>query len=325
MFNNVLKNNIDNANFFLVLGTFALAIIIPFELFLFAYAILGPIHYLSEIAWLDKKNFFLKSSSQRIFFVLMAIFVAILFFIKFYSDNFFKVEFSEKYINNYISTLTFITFCGAGILCFQSSFTKIFLLFLGVIFVASIFKNVFFYEVFCNVLLVTVIHVWLFTAIFMLNGAITSKSRYNLITFVIFLVCSFALFFIQNTHYEISNFVHNILSVKNFTSMNNSISNIFSLKQRNDLGGNNSVQSFIAFAYTYHYLNWFSKVEIIKWHKLPKHKMMAVLGFYLVILIFYGIDYRLGFFITIFLSVAHVFLEFPLNFLSFRDLKKHLF
>jgi hypothetical protein len=325
MFNNVLKNNIDNANFFLVLGTFALAIIIPFELFLFAYAILGPIHYLSEIAWLDKKNFFLKSSSQRIFFVLMAIFVAILFFIKFYSDNFFKVEFSEKYINNYISTLTFITFCGAGILCFQSSFTKIFLLFLGVIFVASIFKNVFFYEVFCNVLLVTVIHVWLFTAIFMLNGAITSKSRYNLITFVIFLVCSFALFFIQNTHYEISNFVHNILSVKNFTSMNNSISNIFSLKQRNDLGGNNSVQSFIAFAYTYHYLNWFSKVEIIKWHKLPKQKMMAVLGFYLVILIFYGIDYRLGFFITIFLSVAHVFLEFPLNFLSFRDLKKHLF
>ena len=99
MFNNVLKNNIDNANFFLVLGTFALAIIIPFELFLFAYAILGPIHYLSEIAWLDKKNFFLKSSSQRIFFVLMAIFVAILFFIKFYSDNFFKVEFSEKYIS----------------------------------------------------------------------------------------------------------------------------------------------------------------------------------------------------------------------------------
>jgi len=325
MFNNVLKNNIDNTNFFLVLGTFALAIIIPFELFLFAYAILGPIHYISEIAWLDKKNFFLKSSSQRIFFVLMAIFVAILFFIKFYSDNFFKVEFSEKYINNYISTLTFITFCGAGILCFQSSFTKIFLLFLGVIFVASIFKNVFFYEVFCNVLLVTVIHVWLFTAIFMLNGAIASKSRYNLITFVIFLVCSFALFFIQNTHYEISNFVHNILSVKNFTSMNNSISNIFSLKQRNDLGGNNSVQSFIAFAYTYHYLNWFSKVEIIKWHKLPKQKMMAVLGFYLVILIFYGIDYRLGFFITIFLSVAHVFLEFPLNFLSFRDLKKHLF
>lgn len=325
MFSNVLKNNIDNTNSVLVLGAFALAIIIPFELFLFAYAILGPIHYLSEIAWLDKKNFFLKSSSRRNFFVAMATFVAILIFIKFYSDNFFQVEFSEKYINNYISILTFITFCGAGILCFQSSFIKIFLLFLGVIFVASIFQYVFFYEVFCSVLLTTVIHVWLFTAIFMLNGAIASKSTYGFITFVIFLVCSFALFFIQNTHYEISNFVHNILSLKNFTSMNNVISNIFSLKQRNDLGGNNNVQSFIAFAYTYHYLNWFFKAEIIKWHKLPRQKMLFVCGFYLVILVFYAIDYRLGFFVTFFLSIAHVFLEFPLNFLSFRDLKKHLF
>jgi hypothetical protein len=26
------------------------------------------------------------------------------------------------------------------------------------------------------------------------------------------------------------------------------------------------VQSFIAFAYTYHYLNWFSKTSIIKWN-----------------------------------------------------------
>jgi len=322
---NFFRSNIDNINTALVLVSFGFAIIIPFELFLFSYAILGPIHYLSEIAWLDKKNFFLKSSNRRNFFVAMATFVAILFFIKFYSDNFFKVEFSEKYINNYISIFTFVTFWGAGILYFQNSFTKIFFLFFGVVFVALIFKNVLFYEVFCNLLLTTLIHVWLFTAIFMLNGAIASKSKYGLITFAIFLVCSFAFFFIQNTHYEISNFVHNILSLKNFTSMNNVISNIFSLKQRNDLGGNNSLQSFISFAYTYHYLNWFFKAEIIKWHKLPRPKMLFVCGFYLVILTFYAIDYRLGFFITYFLSIAHVFLEFPLNFLSFSDLKKHLF
>ena len=325
MMSNLFRNNIDNINTALVLVSFGFAIIIPFELFLFAYAILGPIHYLSEIAWLDKKNFFLNSSHRRNFFVAMATFVAILFFIKFYSDNFSKVEFSEKYINNFISLLIFVTFCGAGILCFQRSFIKLFLLFFAIIFVASILQNIFFYEVFCNVLLITVIHVWLFTAIFMLNGAIASKSKSGFITFTIFLVCSFALFFIENTHYEISNFAHNILSLKNFTSMNNTISNIFSLERSNDLGGNNSVQSFIGFAYTYHYLNWFSKVEIIKWHKLPKQKMLAVLGLYLVILIFYAIDYRLGFLVTIFLSIAHVFLEFPLNFLSFRDLKNHLF
>jgi hypothetical protein len=27
---------------------------------------------------------------------------------------------------------------------------------------------------------------------------------------------------------------------------------------------------FIAFAYLYHYLNWFSKTEVIRWHKVPK-------------------------------------------------------
>lgn len=54
MFDNFFKNNIDNINLSLVVIVFAIAIIIPFELFLFAYAILGPLHYLSEIAWLEK-------------------------------------------------------------------------------------------------------------------------------------------------------------------------------------------------------------------------------------------------------------------------------
>jgi len=61
---NFFRSNINNINTALVLVSFGFAIIIPFELFLFSYAILGPIHYLSEIAWLDKKNFFLKSSNR---------------------------------------------------------------------------------------------------------------------------------------------------------------------------------------------------------------------------------------------------------------------
>jgi hypothetical protein len=325
MFADFFKKNIDNINSFLVVFSFALAIIIPFELFLFAYAILGPIHYLSQIAWLEKKNFFLNNLNRRNFFVAMSTFVAILFFIKFYSDNFLKIELSEKYINNFISTFIFIIFCSAGVLVFQKSYVKIFFLFWGIIFIALILQYVFFYEIIFNILLVTVIHVWFFTAIFMLNGTIASKSKHGLITFVIFLLCSSAFFFIENTHYEISNFVFNILNLKNFTTLNSVISDLFSLKQRNYLGGNNSVQSFIAFAYTYHYLNWFFKAEIIKWHKISRLKIAIVLGFYFVILICYAIDYRLGFFITFFLSIIHVFLEFPLNFLSFRDLKKHLF
>ena len=68
MVKNFLRNHLDNANSLLVIITLALAIAIPFELFLFAYAFIGPIHYLSEIAWLDKKNYFINSKIQRNFF-----------------------------------------------------------------------------------------------------------------------------------------------------------------------------------------------------------------------------------------------------------------
>ena len=144
MFDNFFKNNIDNINSSLVVIVFAIAIIIPFELFLFAYAILGPLHYLSEIAWLEKKNFFFNDLNRRNFFITTATLVAVLFFIKFYSDNFSEIEFSEKYINNFISTSIFITFCSAGILLFQRSYIKIFFLFSGIIFIALILQNVFF-------------------------------------------------------------------------------------------------------------------------------------------------------------------------------------
>jgi hypothetical protein len=102
--------------------------------------------------------------------------------------------------------------------------------------------------------------------------------------------------------------------------LNKFISDLFSMKERNSLGVNNNLQSFISFAYTYHYLNWFSKTKIIKWHILPRKKLIIVFGFYLIVLSFYLTDYRLGFLVTIFLSMIHVFLEFPLNFLSFKQL-----
>lgn len=67
MVKNFLRNHLGNANSLLVIITFALAIAIPFELFLFSYVFIGPIHYLSEIAWLDKKPILLTLKSNAIF------------------------------------------------------------------------------------------------------------------------------------------------------------------------------------------------------------------------------------------------------------------
>jgi hypothetical protein len=66
------------------------------------------------------------------------------------------------------------------------------------------------------------------------------------------------------------------------------------------------VQSFIAFAYTYHYLNWFSKTSIIKWHQVEKKKFAFSAVLWVVSLGLYKVDYRLGFAAASVLSVLHV-------------------
>jgi hypothetical protein len=73
---------------------------------------------------------------------------------------------------------------------------------------------------------------------------------------------------------------------------------------------------FIAFAYLYHYLNWFSKTEIIRWHKVPKVRFILVMVTWIASSIFYTYDYSLGLSLLFFLSFSHVLLEFPLNIVS---------
>jgi hypothetical protein len=78
------------------------------------------------------------------------------------------------------------------------------------------------------------------------------------------------------------------------------------------------VQSFIAFAYTYHYLNWFSKTSIIKWHQVEIKKLALSVVLWISSIALYKIDYRLGFAAISAVSVLHIVLEFPLNFISMQ-------
>src|SRR5262245_14279221 len=54
------KQAVDFVNIGLMLVSLAAACVLPFELFLFAYAVLGPLHYLTEIAWLGERQFFMR-------------------------------------------------------------------------------------------------------------------------------------------------------------------------------------------------------------------------------------------------------------------------
>jgi hypothetical protein len=81
---------------------------------------------------------------------------------------------------------------------------------------------------------------------------------------------------------------------------------------------------FIAFAYTYHYLNWFSKTSVIKWHQVPRKTLLITLTVWLASVGFYLYDYSLGLNVLFFLSFLHVFLEFPLNVVSFTGIGKEI-
>ena len=64
---------INYLNIGLMLISLVAAYILPFELFLFSYAVLGPLHYLTEISWLDKKNYFIRSKDDMIFLLMQVL------------------------------------------------------------------------------------------------------------------------------------------------------------------------------------------------------------------------------------------------------------
>ena len=81
---------------------------------------------------------------------------------------------------------------------------------------------------------------------------------------------------------------------------------------------------FIAFAYTYHYLNWFSKTSVIRWHQVPKLRFAIVIVAWIASVALYLTEYNIGFRWLFLLSFLHVMLEFPLNHQSFIGIGKEI-
>src|SRR5689334_4065727 len=52
------SNSVDYVNIGMMVLALIVAAVVPFELFLISYAVLGPLHYLTEISWLHDRRFF---------------------------------------------------------------------------------------------------------------------------------------------------------------------------------------------------------------------------------------------------------------------------
>ncbi len=294
------------------------AFIIPFELFLFVYAVLGPLHYLTEISWLHKRNYFVKGKYDYLWLIMIGLFGTLAYF---------GVPEFKKWGNiaPYIALMSALVFFVVK--DWYLKLVGIMLVFIT----AAMFNENTFYFLFFLIFLPTIIHVFVFTGSFMLHGAIKSKSVTGFISVLIFVLCavSFFIFSPEFTNYVVGDYV--LKAYKDFSLLNRELINLFGMDDLKSFDQRTvqtifssetglKVMRFIAFAYTYHYLNWFSKTSIIKWHQVEKKYLIATLSLWIISVAVYLKDYQSGLKLLFFLSFLHVVLEFPLNWKTFIDL-----
>ena len=306
------ERGINLTNIALMLLSTGIAFIIPFKLFLFVYAVLGPLHYLTEISWLDKRNFFIKQKLQIWPYVIVAILLTIALF-------------NERSALRYYSVSLIIAVVAYTLsLVFSGRNSLALLLSIAILILALAIKadKIMFLILAFGVFLPTIVHVFLFTGLFVLQGALKNKSITGFISLAVFIACALSFIFIHLPNPEILSVTEKGYIQKYFAVLNHSLAGVFNvsfIKNGNaifEVPAFIAIQRFIAFAYTYHYLNWFSKTSVIKWHDVSKSRMGMILILWVVSVACYYIDFRLGFMVLFLLSMLHVFLELPLNVLS---------
>src|SRR6266550_2347562 len=329
-----MKLTTDQVNYLnvgLMIVSCVLAYLIPFELFLFAYAVLGPLHYLTEISWLHDRKYFVEAKrarerkGRRVWLTLVAVTLAVML----YGFT------AEKVLQQNVTpiweiALFYLVFVTASQLWFgRKKSTGIAVVALTAI--CLMFFSSSRYYALIAFFLITIVHVFIFTAAFILFGALKGRSRSGVLSLIVFVLCGLSFFVYVPTAlgHTVGDYARN--SYSSFQTLNAELIKIFhlgtgaSVKEIYESSAGLTVMRFIAFAYTYHYLNWFSKTSIIKWHEIPRSRTVIIVGLWLIALGLYGYSYQAGMLALYFLSVLHVMLEFPLNHHTFAGIGKELY
>ncbi|MBL4709844.1 MAG: hypothetical protein JKY48_15535 [Flavobacteriales bacterium] len=326
-----MKNKIDLLNVFLVLLCGTLAYFFPLKVFLLSFAILGPLHYLTEINWLNTNNYFTRSKKKLwlIIGVLTSLIVIVprLYFEFLGRNNSDFLSIFLLKINHWSNGAIF--FCL--LLAVGSQFIKkqrdwgilILLTLLGTYFLNRLET----FTMIVGVLIPTIVHVYIFTLLFMLYGAKKTKSKVAYISIVLALVVPIVFTFIpiDPDNYSFSDYFKSALIDNHLHRIPVVFSKLLGLSDGSSFFFYEVLElrmmMFISFIYLYHYLNWFSKTTTIFWHKTLTLKRSAFIGsFWLFLLILFYCDFKIGLLAALFFSFLHVVLEFPLNIASIKSL-----
>lgn len=319
------NKNIDTLNIVLIFLSLYLAFKLPFELFLFSYAVLGPLHYLTEINWLKNKNFFIKEKKWVWVFVLVSIIITVPPLLNLPAFSALeKYEFA-RYLSQSAIPITsfFISIAllfAIGLVYFKKWQHVLLFLIITSIISALVSKYVPSSYLLFAIFVPTLIHVYLFTLFFMVYGTVNNKSKSGVIAIVFLLLCPFIILIskINPVEYNLAETTLKNMEKSGFFFLNLSIQNLFGSTNNQTVLAMTAtlvkIQIFIAFSYTYHYLNWFSKTTVIGWSKnISRLKLIAIVFFWTLSVFLYYYDYKVAFTTLLFLSYLHLIVEFPLN------------
>ena len=327
-----MRLKVDYLNTLLIVFSFFLAYLLPFKLFLLSYAVLGPLHYLTEINWIKRKDYFIRRNNK--FWVTLCIVLALLVSIPFFLKlpllvSLFdsrRITTYQNVISKYTNIAIFTAFIISILLIVNLRKTKLYLLVLLAILLGFILVNYTDFNLWVGLFLPTILHVYFFTIFFMLYGNIKDETYVGYFNVVLLLLVPILITFIEVkpllgfSSYLMKTYVENkfyVLSLKILETLNLSDGKSFDFSNPMVL----KVQMFISFAYTYHYLNWFSKTNLIGWYREISQKQLAIVVLIWSISMFlYYYDYRVGLVFLLFLSFMHVFLEFPINIVSIKGI-----
>lgn len=321
--NTVFNPNVIQLNYInilLMLVSILIAFFVPFELFLASYAILGPLHYLTEISWLHEKNYFVKSKNDILVFVLIG----------------FVLLYGLLVPGKYTLSATTVVLCIGFIFAITILFTeniilKILAIGLPLVLIHyfQLSTNYYFFLVFA-VFLPTIFHVFFCTGAFIFQGALKNNHFSGILSLGVYVLCCLLPLILSGLMIPTFTTTYSLKNYQLYTVLNDSMSYIFGQgkfghsKQMYYSTFGIGLMRFIAFVYTYHYLNWFSKTSVIKWHEVPKARLWSVGLMWLFSVGLYAYNYIIGFMALYFLSMLHVLLELPLNNLTFIQIGKIL-
>jgi hypothetical protein len=323
---------LDLLNIGLMLGALCVASLFPYEVFLLAYVVLGPLHYLTEISWLhDRKNF----CAHRVDALLLILPTFLIFLgwgamINVWHSPFFSAVSGEILVFTFFSALVYqmVKNVWARLLALP--------VVVGITVLYSMSTDIYHWDVryWIALYLPTLIHVFAFTATFILLGALRNRSWTGIASLVVFVLAAISCFW--NPHAagfsEPKPWAKAHFAV--FAPLNSGLCYLLGLHRSDsrdalvpfhNLGelyaspAAYKAMTFIAFAYLYHYLNWFSKTSVIGWHRISKKRLLLIAAIWIGSMALYWWSFVAALFWLTVLSVSHVTLEFPLNWLSFKE------